>query len=338
MNSSLQQLRTDIDKIDQDMVELLAKRFALTKQVGKLKSRSNVASIDPTREAQQFSRITKLALANNINPQLCQDILRLVIDQVVSDHNTIKSNAIRQTNNKPSVGIIGLGSFGLLAAQLLAPFCNIIGYDFSTQPKGITLASLSEVASADFVIIAIPLSAYPALLTSLRPILRPTTVLVDICSVKMRPQELFTKHLPDHHNVVFTHPMFGPQSAANGLADKSIIFSNSETEASKKLMHFCKSTFGLKVVAMSADAHDQSMAQLHALTFFIARGLQQFGMQPSAFQAPSYTLLLDLVELDTAQSQDLFETVELGNPFAAKTRTRLLNKLFTLNDELNSKK
>lgn len=71
---------------------------------------------------------------------------------------------------------------------------------------------------------------------------------------------------------------------------------------------------------MSADEHDRTMAQVHALTFFVAHSLREMNLPTPQFMTPSYRELLDLVELDKRHSSDLYNTIQNGNPYAAGMR------------------
>ena len=75
---------------------------------------------------------------------------------------------------------------------------------------------------------------------------------------------------------------------------------------------------------MSTEAHDKIMARVHALTFFVARGLANMELADEVFMTPSYKMLMDLVKLDHSHSQQLFQTVQRGNPFAEAARKELL--------------
>ena len=54
----LTKLREQIDLIDDKIVELYAKRMALSKQIGEEKSKSNSAVVDNTREKSIINRVT----------------------------------------------------------------------------------------------------------------------------------------------------------------------------------------------------------------------------------------------------------------------------------------
>lgn len=85
----LTKLRAEIDELDAQWVEILAKRFAVTRQVGELKASSSLPSVDPARETAQFARLQSLAESHGVPPALVTDVLRLIIDEVVREHRAI---------------------------------------------------------------------------------------------------------------------------------------------------------------------------------------------------------------------------------------------------------
>jgi prephenate dehydrogenase len=188
--------------------------------------------------------------------------------------------------------------------------------------------------SSDVIVLAIPLPAYPKVLAGLAGHLRPETLVVDVCSVKLRPAELLTQFLPGHPNLLLTHPLFGPQSAAHGTAGHHLVVTSERGERARKLVGFCERELGLVIDRMSADKHDRIMAQVHSLTFFVARGLSDMGLTETPIMTPSFQMVLDLVAFNDSQSDELFRTIEEGNPFAVNMRRRLIASLERTDEEL----
>jgi chorismate mutase len=89
MTEKLFQLRDEIDQIDEKLVILLARRFALTSEIGRIKKQHQLPASDPTREATQMARIASIAEQHNLDPSVAQKILRTIIDEVVSQHQQI---------------------------------------------------------------------------------------------------------------------------------------------------------------------------------------------------------------------------------------------------------
>ena len=90
MNQDLTELRKQIDKIDQQVVALLAERFRVTQKVGEFKRDNNLPPVDPSREAVQFDRITELAEHAGLDPEFAKSMLRLIIDEVVRNHTALQ--------------------------------------------------------------------------------------------------------------------------------------------------------------------------------------------------------------------------------------------------------
>lgn len=234
-----------------------------------------------------------------------------------------------------TVGLIGYGNFGELLVGLLHGRVKTRVYSRSTGkiPEHLR-ASLEEVAACDYVVIAVPLAAYRSVLTELAKHIASTAVVIDVCSVKVIPCELIAELLP-HNRTVATHPLFGPQTASKSLKGLTMVICDEQSDAAQALLvdRFCR-LLGLSVVHMSAEEHDKQMAKVHALTFFIARGLFGMGLEDVELKTPSFQRLESLLELEKHHTHDLYETIQLGNTFAGDVRETFLQNIQELNDEL----
>ncbi len=226
------------------------------------------------------------------------------------------------------ISVIGRGGFGALTSSLIPD--NIEHSSFGSKD---TVDNIEAIGASDVIILCIPLDAYPAVLDQLAPHLTPATLVVDVCSVKVTPSKLLAKHLPNHENVLLTHPLFGPDSWDNGQ-QHTLVVTNKLQGIAEEVIEFCDTTLGLRILHMSNEEHDKRMAEVHALTFFIARALSKLDLQSEPFMTPSFQKLLDLVDLDGSQSEALFRTIENGNPFAAAERIKFLNGLNTIESSL----
>ena len=233
-----------------------------------------------------------------------------------------------------SVGIIGFGSFGKFLAETLAQYVDAKTYD----PKGAGkwLYSFEEVAQSDFVILAVPLGAYDDVLKKLKPLLDPGVVIVDVASVKMKPLAKIREILPEQP-LVATHPMFGPESARDSLEGHTLVMcpDASSKAAYEKIKNFAV-VRGLKIQEMTPEAHDQAIATVQGLTFFVARALENMGLHDESLWTPSFGRLLHLAELEKHHSQELFETIQLGNEFTAEVRRRFLDTAVQIDGSLHN--
>lgn len=89
-------LREQIDAVDADLVELLGRRFELTRQVGWLKAGSGLASLDSGREHSQNARFDGLAEAAQVAPALVRQVFDDVRSQVRHEHDLTRTYTIAQ--------------------------------------------------------------------------------------------------------------------------------------------------------------------------------------------------------------------------------------------------
>jgi chorismate mutase len=89
--SELLDLREQIDRLDQELVLLLAHRFVLTRKVGEIKARENLEPFDGTREQDKLQRIRALCEEHGLNPELVSEILAGIMREVVQNHERMKA-------------------------------------------------------------------------------------------------------------------------------------------------------------------------------------------------------------------------------------------------------
>lgn len=85
----MEDLRTEIDGIDEKIVALLQQRFEITRKVGEHKAENSMPAIDPSREEEQFRRAELLADEYGLDRDMLKKILRIIIDKVVEDHEEV---------------------------------------------------------------------------------------------------------------------------------------------------------------------------------------------------------------------------------------------------------
>ena len=177
------------------------------------------------------------------------------------------------------VGVIGYGRFGRFVVQILkSKFKNThvlvssrrrekLGID-----RGVEFASLDDVCSSDVVIPCVSISAFEEVIKAICGKIKPGSLLVDVCSVKIYPVEVMTRYIPDNVEILATHPAFGPDSAKRGLRDLKIILHNVRIPPSKfaRIVQSCQD-IGLKVIEMSPEKHDELMAFSLAYAHLVGR-------------------------------------------------------------------
>ena len=125
------------------------------------------------------------------------------------------------------IGIIGYGRFGQLTARYLSQdtdvfVCGRREIAIDDDLPRVYPTDLKEVCGQKIVIPAVPISSFQEMLRQIAPLLKPESLVIDVCSVKTLPAQWMEAILPDSVSILATHPMFGPDSAARSLQGMKI--------------------------------------------------------------------------------------------------------------------
>ena len=231
-------------------------------------------------------------------------------------------------DNPRSLGIIGLGAFGRLMAGHLSPHFQLDGCDPAVSEcdaaamKSIAVADLAVVAHRPIVVLATPVNRFGAVIAAIRPHLRPGALVLDVGSVKIAPAEVMKRDLPDHVDIVGTHPLFGPQSARGGIRGLKIAVCPIRGARAPRVAAFLRKALGLKVILTTPDAHDREVATAQGLTHLIAKVLVGMEPLPRRMTAPSFDLLAKAAEMVRYDAPEVFLAIEMANPYARAVRKR----------------
>ena len=219
-----------------------------------------------------------------------------------------------------TLAIIGFGQFGRLAASTLSARYAVGIHDPYCPPAdiaaaGYTSMTLEAAAASDIVVVAVPVQVMKATIEAIAPHVQPGATVVDVASVKMAPSQWLQQYIPDHAHIVPTHPLFGPQSAARGLAGRQLVICPVRGDRHLKIVALGEE-LGLRVRVTSAEEHDREMAYVQALTHLIGRSLVEMQIPDESMKTQSYQHLIDLTGLIGNDSFELFTAIQTLNPYA----------------------
>jgi len=83
----LDTLRQEIDAIDDQIVELISRRFKTTQTIGHLKAQDSLPVVDRNREKQIIARLAEKSESLSLNPDLIQSIFTSILSEAVSQHH-----------------------------------------------------------------------------------------------------------------------------------------------------------------------------------------------------------------------------------------------------------
>jgi prephenate dehydrogenase len=228
---------------------------------------------------------------------------------------------------RPSLGIIGFGAFGRLMAQHLRDYFQLYAYDPAAgmAMDGVTLADLATVGGCAIVILATPVGQFETVIAAIAPHLKAGTLVLDVGSVKVVPAEIMLRCLPPNVDIIATHPLFGPQSARDGLAGLKIAVCPLRGTGARRVAAFLRRALGLTVIMTTPEAHDREAAMVQGLTHLIAKVLVRMEPLPSRMTTRSFDLLLRAVEMVRHDAPEVFEAIERANPYARQVRRQFFD-------------
>ena len=86
MSDDLQKLRVEIDGVDKALVEVLAKRFEISRRIGQCKKEQGLPPRDERREREMLQQRKALAKEHGIDPDLVDSIFQAVLNKVVQEN------------------------------------------------------------------------------------------------------------------------------------------------------------------------------------------------------------------------------------------------------------
>lgn len=236
------------------------------------------------------------------------------------------------------MGIVGLGRFGRLAAAYLRDHFDLMIYDRedcleAAGQLGVRIGSLKDVASRSVIVLCVPISKIPPVLKEISPYLVERTLVVDTCSVKEYPVSMMKAILPGYVDILGTHPLFGPDSAAHGLQGKKIVLCPVRVENLRRVVLFLR-RLKLRVFVCSPEAHDRRMATTQAIVQFLGRAFLEMELTHEAMVTPGYERLIRILEVVQNDTWELFLDLQNFNRFAGGMRQRLIESLTMIDQRL----
>lgn len=145
----------------------------------------------------------------------------------------------------------------------------------------------------------------------------PETILVDVATVKKHTSDLCHKYC-NGHRYISTHPMFGPASykkhkgsvAGFRIVVTDYVLKNDTYQMLKKQF----SDIGFLIIEMTADEHDQRLAETLFLTHYIGQSILKAGFTRTQIDTLSFQFLMDAVE-SIKDDKELFADVYHFNPY-----------------------
>ncbi len=310
--AELQGLRAAIDRLDEQLVELLRARGAVVARVAEAKGELGLPVYHPAREEDLISRRRAQARAAGVDPDLVEDVLR----RVMRASRVTQTEALAGHGVRPGATVLLVGGAGGMG-RLLARWFGQAGYRVRVLEREDWGRAGALGAGADLAVLAVPIEATSEVAGRLAPYLPEACVLADITSVKAGPVAAMLAAHPGP--VLGLHPMFGPTTTA---LDKQIVVATPGRDPGA-----CRwvldqlAAWGAVVVSAGPEEHDDAMAVVQALRHFATFAFGQFLSRRGVdlgrtleFSGPIYRLELGMVGRLFAQDPALYAEIIFATP------------------------
>lgn len=335
-DKQLNVLRNEIDDIDSQLVNLLAKRLKVTSAVGALKSQFGKPIYAPERESAMINTRRLQAQEAGISADLIEDVLRrLMRDSYISQDASGYQCVNPQCKKVVIVG--GKGQLGKIFVDLFTRS----SYNVAVIEQGDWPNSRDMLNDAGVVIVAVPIRLTSMIIKQLHSLPR-DCILADVTSIKESP--LFEMMKIHDGPVVGLHPMFGPD--VTGLVKQTIISCEGRLPEQYNWLLEQFKVWGAKIYPVSAQEHDQAMSMVQVMRHFstIAYGyhLMTEGADISQLvemSSPIYRLELIMVGRLFAQDPVLYTDIIFANPDNVSMMKRFAYRFLELLEdvEMNEK-
>ena len=329
MEEGLGRLRERLNELDRELLERVAERQRIVREIGQTKAYRGVPTRDYERERYVLEKARATALGLGLSPAFAERLFRQLIETSLERQEADRIAASGR-DGEPVLVIGGAGKMGGWFARFLA-----------SQGYAVEVADPAAHGSAfprredwrdhadryAIIVVATPIAATRGVLDDLQG-LRPPALIFDLSSLKS-PLRAGLRGLADAGlKVCSLHPMFGPDTTL--LSDRHVILVNvGDPDAVRQARALFEPTMA-KLVEMDLEDHDRHMAYVlglsHALNIAFFTALRESGEaagQLAAMSSTTFDAQLDIATRVAAENPHLYFEIQSLNDY----RTAAMNAL-----------
>ncbi|BBG24247.1 Shikimate dehydrogenase [Sulfuracidifex tepidarius] len=342
--TDISSLRSEIDKVDEQILSLLSLRFKLVKEVGKLKRKDGKPLTDKSREEE----VVEKWVARSRSLGIPESFIRSILPLFFSYSKMLELNP----DEKRRVVIIGYGGMSRSLTSLL----SLVGHEvvitgrnlskassLASEFRAVTMKMNEAIKWGEIIIITIPPDPIESgFIDETFPMMKEKTVM-DITSSKARVFTYLERKSIEHSfRFVSTHPLFGPFLFPVG--EKIAIMRSRTSGDIDDLVSFW-SKAGLSPVLTDPETHEKAMSIVQVLVHFYMMGMDEsireassiMGINPNLFETTNFREISKSLERVRSLSSVILE-IQSNNPYAEEIREISINALKKVHEELLSDK
>ncbi|HXC58715.1 MAG TPA: prephenate dehydrogenase/arogenate dehydrogenase family protein [Steroidobacteraceae bacterium] len=325
---TLDELRQQLNQLDGELLALIAKRQAISREVAAAKRATGYPTRDYQREREVILGVRAQAEKLGLPPALAEQVLRLLIRSSLTTQEQVSVAARGSGSGRRALVIGGAGKMGAWFVQFL------VSQGFSVQvadpagaAPGIAVIDdwrkLPDLNAFDFIVVATPLGVSGAILNELA-LRRPTGVVFDLGSLKSPLRGGLNALKAAGVKVTSLHPMFGPSTEL--LSNRHVIFIDMGSAEALAAARALFAPTMVEQVVMGLEDHDRLIAYVlglsHALNIAFFTALAESGeAAPRLAQLSSTTFdaQLDVAANVAEESPELYFEIQALNDYGSES-------------------
>lgn len=316
--AELENLRREIDAVDERIVDLLAQRYRKVQEVTGLKKAQRLPVYHPAREENLISHRREQAANAGLDPDHVEELFRSILKQ-----SRVRQTAqVSRAGVRPGARVLLVGGRGQMG-QYLGRWFEGAGYE-------VRILDVDDWSKVDelcdgihLALVCVPIDLTAQVVATLGPRLPADCVLADITSVKKLPMEqMLSAHTGP---VVGFHPLFGPMTST--MEQQVVAATHGRDDEACHWVWEQWTAWGCIVLPVGAEEHDQLMAIVQGLRHFATFAMADFLCRRNVditrtleLSSPIYRLELGMIGRLFAQDPTLYGEII----FASSERRALL--------------
>lgn len=244
------------------------------------------------------------------------------------------------------IGIYGFGRFG----QFLHKYLTEYSFDVISVSVEDGIKKENEFFSTkmDAVIFCNSINSFEEVISKIPSDFFKDKLIIDVLSVKEYPLEIYKKY-DITENILFTHPMFGPDSVftntlhtnrVNNWENKNFVYyphNINLVDVFSKFMMFLHD-LECNLILMNPVDHDKYVAESQFVTHFIGRSLKELSLKTTPVNTSNYDNLLSLIKNVGNDSFELFKGMTLKNNYTLPVIDKIVYSVHKIKNMLTPPK
>ncbi|MBI0583477.1 MAG: bifunctional chorismate mutase/prephenate dehydrogenase [Methanomassiliicoccus sp.] len=336
MRESIDDVRKRIEKIDREILRMMANRTAAAVEMGQMKAAESIPLRAPAVEEKVIGRYVERAKEFGMSAGSARQIATLLIRESIEQQGRIP----RPQQSKRMLIVGGNGQMGMWLCRFFASRSHKIRvYDEGDNPMFPVERDLERgVRDAEVIVLATPISVTPEILERIFA-LEPSGVVMDVASIKTPLVPVVRAGAAKGIKVCSIHPMFGPDTAS--IIDRNLVIchcgSAEANEAARSLVD------GSNIIEMEVEEHDPLMAYVlglsHAVNIAFFEALRNSGRSFKELDSAASTTFrrqADSARNVASENAQLYYEIQSLNPHNREALEHLQKAVANLREAADS--